>query len=290
MPAKGITGVIAAVPTPVDTKGDPIGDLFLDHAHWALSNGCNALNVLGTTGEANSLSADQRRTVMRTAANALDGSKLMVGTGTPDLQTTLSLTRFAHELGFAAALVLPPYYYKPVSDDGLFEWFSELIHQTAETPIPVYLYNFPQLTGITFSEDLARRLSSSFPERLFGMKDSSGNLDYAAQMARIENFEVFPSSETSLAQAKRDGYAGCISATVNINAPQSARLWQDPDDKDALDSVTKSRGHIASYALVPAVKALIAHRLDQPGFARSLPPLVDLGPDEISKLIAGLDE
>lgn len=121
-----IAGVIAAVPTPIDGHGDIDGDAFLEHARWCLSNGCDCLNVLGTTGEANSLSAAKRSALMTTAAQGLDGSRLMVGTGTPDLETTVALTRRAFDLGFAAALVLPPYYYKPLEEDGLFAWFAEL--------------------------------------------------------------------------------------------------------------------------------------------------------------------
>ena len=221
---KRIGGVIAAVPTPFDRLGEPDLDLFVEHALWALDNGCDGLNVLGTTGEANSLSSAQRKSVMEAAAKALPNDRLMVGTGTPDLATTVDLTRFAFERGFAVTLVLPPYYYKPVSDDGLFAWFESLVQQTGDTPVPIYLYNFPQLTGITFSAELAARLAQAFPERVLGMKDSSGDLDYAAGIARIDGFDVFPSSEVALARAAVDGFAGCISATVNINAPTSAEL------------------------------------------------------------------
>ncbi|MCR9135344.1 MAG: dihydrodipicolinate synthase family protein [Alphaproteobacteria bacterium] len=283
-------GVIAAVPTPLGDDGQPDCALFLEHAQWSLNNGCDGLNVLGTTGEANSLSADQRKTVMDAASDNLARDRLMVGTGTPDLPTTIDLTRFAYEKGFAAALVLPPYYYKPVSDDGLFAWFEALITRTSDTPIPIYLYNFPQLTGITFSAELAARLSETFPQRMFGMKDSSGNLEYAANIAGIDGFDVFPSSETALARAKHDNYAGCISATVNINAPQAARLWANPDDDSALESVTQSRGHIASFPLVPAVKQLIAKRMNKAGFASVLPPLLALSNEQCSALANGFRE
>lgn len=288
MPEHHIGGVIAAVPTPFDGHGEPDCELFLQHCRWALDNGCDALNVLGTTGEANSQSASQRKSVMDAASAGLPKDRLMVGTGTPDLSTTVDLTRHAFEKGFAAALVLPPYYYKPVSDDGLFAWFEALVSRTADTPIPVYLYNFPQLTGITFSTALAKRLSETFPQRMCGMKDSSGNLEYAAEMARIENFDVFPSSETALARASQDGYAGCISATVNFNAPQSARLWNDAGDGAALESVTQSRGHIASFPLVPAVKQLIATRLGNPGFASVAPPLLTLSQEQSAALAGGI--
>ncbi len=284
MPEHDLGGVIAAVPTPFDSNGEPNGDLFIRHASWALDNGCDGLNVLGTTGEANSLSPAQRKSVMETASSALAKDRLMVGTGTPDLATTVDLTRFAFDTGFAAALVLPPYYYKPVSDDGLFAWFEALIARTTDTPIPIYLYNFPQLTGITFSAELATRLVEHFPQRIYGMKDSSGDLDYAASIARIDGFDVFPSSETALARAQKDGFAGCISATVNINAPRSAALWKNPDDSDALEAVTGCRGHITSFPLVPAVKQLVATRLNLPDFATVLPPLRSLSLEQNAAL------
>ena len=279
-----LSGVIAAVPTPVDERGEPDCDLFLDHARWALANGCDGLNVLGTTGEANSLPAVQRKRVMEAAASALPRDRLMVGTGTPDLPTTVGLSRMAFEAGFAAALVLPPYYYKPVADDGLFAWFEALVARTSGAPIPFYLYNFPQLTGLTFSAELATRLTASFPGRIVGMKDSSGGLDYAARIARIDGFDVFPSSETALARARADGYVGCISATVNVNAPVAAQLWANPNNEQALASVTESRGFIASHPLVPAVKHLVARRLDAPAFSRVLPPLLPLTDDQQASL------
>jgi 4-hydroxy-tetrahydrodipicolinate synthase len=271
----GLTGVIAAVPTPVGAYGEPDTRRFLDHCHWALANGCDALNVLGTTGEASSLSAGQRKTVMRAAAG-LDRSRLMVGTGTPDLATTIELTRFAHELGFAAALVLPPYYYKPVTDEGLFAFFSALVAATRDALIAIFLYNFPQLTGLRFEPAFAARLAINFPERVRGAKDSSGDLAYAAELARIPVFKVFPSSETALARANADGYAGCISATVNINAPVSQALWRAQGDAAILPRVTASRQGIAAHALAPAVKYLVGKRLGDNAWERVLPPHIPL--------------
>lgn len=269
-------GVIAAVPTPVTSRGEPDTERFLKHAAWALANGCDGLNVLGTTGEANSFSAAQRRSVMAAAAQNLDRSRLMVGTGTPDLATTIELTRFAHESGFASALVLPPYYYKGVSDDGLFAWFETVISATEDAPIPIYLYNFPQMTGITFSVALARRLSESFQDRIVGAKDSSGDLAYAAELARIQGFDVFPSNEAALANVDADGYAGCISATVNVSAPLAAAFWADRSNAALLKSVSETRAAIAAQPLIPAVKHLIARIQGDAEFERVLPPHLPL--------------
>ncbi|MGZ9719532.1 dihydrodipicolinate synthase family protein [Rhizobium miluonense] len=267
-----IAGVIAAVPTPFDNHGDIDADAFIEHARWCLDNGCDFLNVLGTTGEANSLSAVQRAALMTTAAHGLDGRRLMVGTGAPDLETTAALTRRAFDLGFAAALVLPPYYYKPVEEDGLFAWFAELVRMTAETPISIYLYNFPQLTGIEFSPALSARLSQAFPERIHGAKDSSGNLAYTRELAKIAGFGVFPSSEAALADAGRDGYAGCISATVNIDPRSSQQLWRDQENAELLEQVRGLRQAISTHPLIPAVKHLVGKRAGNTVWNKVLPP------------------
>jgi 4-hydroxy-tetrahydrodipicolinate synthase len=276
MASAGLRGVIAAVPTPITAEGEPDIGRFLHHARWALANGCDALNVLGTTGEANSLSADQRKAVMSAAAAELDASRLMVGTGTPDLATTIALTKYAYDVGFAAALVLPPYYYKGVSDDGLFVWFERLILATRDAPALVYLYNFPQLTGVPFSFELARRLKAAFPERIAGAKDSSGNLSYTSRLAGIVGFDAFPSSETAISKADADGYAGCISATVSVTAPLVAQLWAAPHNAVLAARVVETRSAIAAHPLIPAVKCLVARIHEDPAFERVLPPHLPL--------------
>jgi len=284
--SKRLSGVIAAVPTPVTETGDPDIKRFLRHAEWALDNGCDALNVLGTTGEANSFSQDQRIALMEAAAGSLDKARLMVGTGTPDLKTTIALTRRAHALGFAAALVLPPYYYKGVSDDGLFAWFERLVTATADAPIDIYLYNFPQMTGLTFSPEFAARLKAAFPQRIIGAKDSSGDLDYASKLAKIEGFDVFPSNEAALSKAEAEGYAGCISATASVTAPLVAKLWSEPTNDDALEAASAARTAISAQPLIPAVKYLTGKLHGDGGFEAPLPPHMPL----TSAQKAALDE
>ncbi|MBO6718508.1 MAG: dihydrodipicolinate synthase family protein [Rhizobiaceae bacterium] len=267
-------GVLAAVPTPVSANGDPDTARFLRHARWCLENGCDGLNVLGTTGEANSFSKGQRLAVMEAAAKGLDTSRLMVGTGTPDLATTIELTCAARDLGYAGALVLPPYYYKGVSDDGLFDWFNSVIAATAG--IRVYLYNFPQMTGLPLSPALVRRLAEVHPDRLVGAKDSSGDLSYAADIASIDGFDVFPSDESALAAAGQKGFAGCISATVNLTAPLAAGLWRNHNDETLASAVRAARRNIAAQPLIPAVKHLVAQLHGDLEFERLLPPHLPL--------------
>ena len=237
MALSSLRGVIAAVPTPVTPEGEPDIARFMQHASWALANGCDALNVLGTTGEANSFSADQRKEVMS-----------------------------------AAALVLPPYYYKGISDDGLFAWFERLITATRARSGPIYLYNFPQLTGVPFSVEFARRLKTAFPDRIAGAKDSSGDLAYASRLAEIPDFDVFPSSETSIAKAASERYAGCISASVSVTAPLVGRFWADPQNGVLAAKVAEARTAIAAYPLVSSVKHLTAVIHGDPSFERVLPP------------------
>lgn len=276
MTARRLAGVIPAVPTPVDGDGAPDTTRFLAHARWALANGCDGLNVLGTTGEANSLSAGQRMAVMKAAAGGLGDAPLMVGTGTPDLPTTVELTRLAHELGYGGALVLPPWYYKNVTDDGLFAWFRQLVTATADRPIAIYFYNFPQMTGLTLSIDLMRRLKVTFPDRIAGVKDSSGDFDNCAQLTSIEDFDVFPGNEIALTTAGSERYAGTISATVNATAPLAGRFWADRGNAGLAENLVRTRKAITAFPTVPAVKYLIGRIQEDPGFERVLPPHVPL--------------
>ena len=195
-------GVVAAVPTPVTGAGDPVRDLFLSHCQWALENGCDGLNILGSTGEANSFSTAARKSVMAWAAEHIDRTRLMVGTGTPSLAETIELTAFADQCGYKVALVLPPYYYKPVSDEGLIAWYSHLHEALGASKIAIYFYNFPQMTGISIPVAVIEELHRRWPERFAGIKDSSGELPYCRELtALLPDLNVFPSSEVALGEA-----------------------------------------------------------------------------------------
>ncbi|MGY6633537.1 MAG: dihydrodipicolinate synthase family protein [Alkalilacustris sp.] len=276
-------GVIAAITTPFQ-HGTPDHDRFATHARWLMANGCDGLNVLGTTGEATSIPTAQRRELMSAAAAALDPARMTVGTGCPDLQGTIALTRHAAELGFGAALVLPPFYYKGVSDAGLLAYFEALVAATADRPIALYLYNFPQMTGLVFSPGLVGHLLDSAPDRIRGIKDSSGDLDYAASLTGRPGFKVFPSDETALAVAEAKGFAGCISATVNLSAPLAQRLWRAPHDAGLRGDVAAFRAALAGPGLIPGIKALVARRHDDAGHAAVLPPLMAPDAAEAARL------
>lgn len=247
-------GVIAAVPTPIDADGTPIKELFVAHCCWALAHGCDALNILGSTGEANSFDTAQRRAVMAWAAENPPKDRLMVGTGTPSLHETIALTKHADDLGYGVALVLPPYCYKPLTDEGLTDWFMALHAALGARDIQICFYNFPQMTGI---------------------KDSSGDLDYCRSIvAANPALSVFPSSETALATAHQDGFVGCISASVNISAPLAGAIWahRKTPPADLCSEIARKRGLIAGPSLIANVKSLVADRTQDARWRAVLPP------------------
>jgi 4-hydroxy-tetrahydrodipicolinate synthase len=274
MTASKLQGVIAAIATAVDDKGEPDCARSTALARFLLANGCDGLNVLGTTGEATSFSLEQRKRVMsayRAAGLPLD--RLMVGTGAASVADAVALTRHAAELGFAGALVLPPFYYKGVPDDGLFAYVELIVQATAAKPIPLYLYHFPAQSGLPWHVKLVARLLETFGARIVGLKDSSGDMAYAREAAMVApGFKVFPSTEAVLMEARTGGFAGCISATANLNADLCARAWRSGDTA-ALDAAVAIRKLFDGKQLVPGVKALIAHIHDDAGWSRVQPPL-----------------
>jgi 4-hydroxy-tetrahydrodipicolinate synthase len=287
---KPLSGVIAAIATPVDEAGAPDLKRAVNLARYLLDNGCEGLNVLGTTGEATSFSVDERKGVMDAyKANGLPMHRLMVGTGAASITDAVALTRHAANLGFGGALVLPPFYYKGVPDDGLVAYVETLVTATAQIPIPIYLYHFPAMSGLPWHVALIRRLLDSFSSRIAGLKDSSGDMAYARSAAAIsKSFAVFPSTEACLLEARRGDFAGCISATANLNADLCAQAWSQ-GDTTALDAAVTIRKLFDGKPLVPGVKALLAHIHGEPSLSRVRPPLAPFSAADRASVIAGHD-
>jgi 4-hydroxy-tetrahydrodipicolinate synthase len=266
-------GVIAAVATPLDRQGAPDHALFMEHARYLLANGCDGLNVLGTTGEATSFSVAQRIALMTAVATQLPTASMMVGTGAAALTDTVALTAAAADLGFAGALVLPPFYYKGIDDVGLFSFVDHLVAATRHNPIALYLYNFPVMTGIIWQATLVARLIAAFPDRIVGLKDSSGDLAYAREIASIDpTFKVFPSNEAILLEAGAGQFAGCISATANLNAAFCAQAFRH-GDQVALNKAIAIRSLFNGKPLVAGIKAAIAQLGSNMAWANVVPPL-----------------
>jgi 4-hydroxy-tetrahydrodipicolinate synthase len=287
---KTLSGVIAAVATPVAEDGAPDLKRAVKLARYLLDKGCDGLNVLGTTGEATSFSLDERKAVMDAyKANGLPLHRLMVGTGAAALSDAVALTRHAAELGFAGALVLPPFYYKGVPDDGLVAYIDALVKATAAKPIPIYLYHFPAMSGLAWHVTLIKRLLELFPTRIVGLKDSSGDMAFARSAAAISpDFAVFPSTEAALIEARQGAFAGCISATANLNANLCARAWREGDTA-ALDAAVTIRKLFDGKPLVSGVKALLAHIHGDPALARVKPPLAPFSAADRAAVVAGHD-
>jgi 4-hydroxy-tetrahydrodipicolinate synthase len=280
-----LQGVIAAAATPVTAQGGPDLDRFVRLCRWLLENGCDGLNICGTTGEATSFTREQRMAIMSVAAEALPRERLMVGTGAASVGDAMTLTEHAAALGFAGALLLPPFYYKGVADDGIMRYFERIVTATADRPIDLYLYNFPAMTGIEFSPALVKRLREKFGGRIEGLKDSSGNLPYAESIVEISpDLRVFPSNEAALLRARKGDFAGCISASANVNAEFCARAWRE-GDAEALGVASKIRALVSEKALIAGVKAVLAYRLGDAAFETLLPPLTPLALEDKQRLL-----
>jgi len=290
MSQKKLSGVIAAIATPVTEAGAPDTARAVKLARHLLDNGCNGLNVLGTTGEATSFSLEERKSVMSAyKASNMPMDRLMVGTGAAAVSDAIALTRHAAELGFAGALVLPPFYYKGVPDDGLAAYIDALVQATADNPIPLYLYHFPAMSGLPWHVTLIKRLLESHSTRIVGLKDSSGDMAYARSAAAIsKDFAVFPSTEACLLEARGGAFAGCISATANCNADLCARAW-NAGDAAALDAAVAIRKLFEGKALVPGVKALLGHIHGDAALGRVKPPLSAFSAADRAVVTAGYD-
>jgi 4-hydroxy-tetrahydrodipicolinate synthase len=259
-------------------------------ARFLLDTGCDGLNVLGTTGEATSFSLDQRKGVMSEYKKAgLPLDRLMVGTGAAATADAIALTRHAAELGFAGALVLPPFYYKGVPDDGLAAYVAAIVRATSEKPIPIYLYHFPSQSGLPWHVKLIARLLETHRNRIVGLKDSSGDMAYAREAAGIaKGFDVFPSTEACLLEARGGIFAGCISATANLNADLCQRAWST-GDSGALDTAVTIRKLFDGKPLVSGVKSTLAHIHNDAAWARVAPPLAPFTAADKAAANAGYD-
>ena len=262
-------------------------DLAVDHAglvriaRMLLADGADGLAPFGTTSEATSLSVTERMAALDAlVAGGIDPARLIPGTGCAALPDTIALTRHALDLGVKGTLTLPPFYYKPVTDEGVFAAFARVIEAVGSDRLSLYLYHIPQMTGVPITLDLIDRLTTAFPGVVKGLKDSSGKWDNtAAVIAAFPAIETFSASEALLPQNVAAGGAGCISASANVNAAGIARLIRvlgTADEAAAAAQATAVRKIFEGLPLIPAIKAAIAHRLAQPSFATVRPPLVAL--------------
>ncbi len=286
-------GVLVPAITPFDPGLEPDAPLFLKTCRWLLDQGANGLAVFGTTSEANSLSLGERRALLEgLVAGGLDPSLLLPGTGLPALPDAVELTRHAVSLGCGGVLMLPPFYYKPVSADGLFAFYAEVIERVGSSDLGLWLYHIPQMTGVGIPHDLIERLIKRYPQTVLGIKDSSGDwANTEAMLARFPGFRIFPSSEGVLLKALRLGAAGCITASGNVNAAAIRHLfdhWTSPEAEALQKPVAAVRDAVSGYPLIPAVKAILATLLAEPGLSTMRPPLTPLTEAQATELMGKL--
>jgi 4-hydroxy-tetrahydrodipicolinate synthase len=287
-------GVLVPAVTPFHADLSVDAERFVDHCRWLLAEGAKGLAVFGTTSEANALSIAERMELLeRLIDGGIAADVLLPGTGCCALPDTVALTKHATQKGCFGVLMLPPFYYKGVSDDGLYASITEVIERVADERLRIYLYHIPPMAGVGFSLPLIERLLKSHRGIVAGIKDSSGDWKYTqALIEAFPGFEVFPGSETYLLDALRLGGAGCISATANVNVAAMDALirgYKSPHADGMQRALSAIRAAIQKFPLVPANKAILARIHDDDGWNVVRPPLVPLSPDAKNALFASLD-
>lgn len=286
------SGVLCPTVTPVDSGLAIDPARLAAQVHWLLARGCHGVLLFGTTGEAVSFgSAERRRALEAVLAAGVPPERLMVGVGGCALGETLALARHAADAGCADLLVLPPFYYKPVADDGLLAWFEALAAGFGGREARLYLYHIPPLAGVGFSTQLVGRLAERVPA-VYGLKDSGGDAAHTLALIRDHpRLAIFSGSEGCLRDVLAAGGAGCISATANVNAAALRALfdaWRGEAGAARQAAVSDFRARLARWPLIPALKALLAAGRDDPAWAYPHPPLLALADGETATLRATL--
>ena len=288
-------GVIAPILTPFNTDLSIATDLFVILARRLLDDGCVALAPFGTTGEALSVGVDERLAALDALVEAgIPPARLIPGTGLTDLPGTAHLTRRAVDLGCAGAMALPPFYYKDITEDGLYAYFAGLIDRVGRDRLRLYLYHIPQVAGVGIPVDVVARLRRAFPQQVVGIKDSSGDWQNTRALFQVPGLIVYPGSELPLLEALALGGPGCISATANLNAAAIARTIRlhDAGELEAAAAhhadVRRLRLAVQAASPIPAQKRLLALATGDARWALTRPPLQPMADAEGRALAAVL--
>ena len=293
MASQPFAGVLVPVLTPFTRGGDPDPLRFAAFCRFLLDQGADGLAIFGTTSEANSMSAAERMELLdRLVAAGIPPEKLMPGAGACSVTEAAQLIRHALGHGVGGVLMLPPFYYKGMDDDGLFAFFAGVIERVGSAALRMFLYHIPPQTVLGLSLDLVGRLIEAYPDTVVGLKDSSGDWSNTqALIERFPGFSVFPGSEVFLLDGLRAGGVGCITATGNVNVPGIRRVyenWRTPQADALQTEITLARKTIQAYPMVPALKAIVAHFHHDPDWAAVRPPMVKLGEAQTKALLADL--
>jgi len=294
--SKPAFGIWAPAVTPLDQDLAPDPGRFAAHVQWLLDNSCHWVAVFGTTGEANSFSVDERIALLDATLEAgIPAERLMVGTGCCALTDSVRLTRHAVESGCDKVLMLPPFYYKGVSDEALLASYGAVIDRVGHDGLSVFLYHFPKLSGVPITIGLVERLlASPYAGVVKGIKDSSGDPDGArAFITRFPGLAVFPGTETLLLAGLEAGSVGCITASANVNAPAIRRVfdaWSSGSAETAglQDVISAQRLALQSQPMIPTLKRLLAQALGDPAWLAMRPPMLATGGPQAAEQDAAL--
>jgi 4-hydroxy-tetrahydrodipicolinate synthase len=287
------SGVLAPALTPFKANLEPDRETFLAFCQWLLDQGANGLAVFGTTSEANSLSLAERMSLLEyLVENKIPGRVLMPGTGACNIPEAVQLTKGALEAGAGGVLVLPPFYYKNMPEDGIYAYYAEIIEKTGRKDLRLFLYHIPQMSGVPITPSLIERLLKSYGEVIAGLKDSSGVWDNIALLMReFPQMALFPASEKFLLPALQAGGAGCISATANYQVGNIRKLIDTPDGeaRTKLDAeVSRIRSVFEKLPLIPALKAAAACQFKRDSWRIVRPPLREFPADKRPELLSAL--
>jgi 4-hydroxy-tetrahydrodipicolinate synthase len=278
-------GILAPVLTPFDSQLNPDPGRFVSFCRKLLDDGCTGLVPFGTTSEANSLSVEERERLLDALLEGgVPAEKLIPGTGCAALPDTVRLSKKAAQAGCAGVLVLPPFYYKNPSEEGLYRSFAQAIDKTGEGRLRVYLYHIPQVSQVGISLPLIERLLKAYPGVVTGIKDSSLELQNTRALLRaFPGFEVFVGTEKFLLATLREGGAGCITATANVNAPAISLAFRERSEERQRE-IDVVREAFEKLPLIAALKEAIARRTGDARWRAVRPPLVELSPDQRATL------
>jgi len=292
--AARLRGVLAPALTPFNARLEPDPVRFIAHCRWLVDNHAG-LAIFGTNSEAASLSVPERIALTDALLDAgIPASKLLPGTGACSITDAVALTRHAVVHGAAGVLMIPPFYYKGVSDDGVFAYYSEVIERVGDDRLAIYLYHFPLLTQVPITFNLIERLLKRYPKTIAGAKDSSG--DWNNSKAMIDNyggggFDVFPASEALLSKALAIGGAGCISATVNVNPAGIHAVftnWNSPDGEQLQAQADIIRKIFQATTMIPAMKRVVSELAHDADWRTVRPPLTAMDDGPAAALLASL--
>jgi 4-hydroxy-tetrahydrodipicolinate synthase len=292
---KRIEGVLSPVITPFRKDYSPDAERFVRHCRWLLRSGCAGLAVFGTNSEANSMSVGEKRKLLESlVSGGVPASALMPGTGHSALSDSIEMTRAAVELGCAGVLMLPPFYYKGVSDEGLYRNFAEVIERVGDERLQLYLYHIPPVSQVPITLNLIEKLLGKYPGIVAGVKDSSGDWSNTKAMLDSfakEGFDVFAGSEVFLLDNMRHGGKGCITATGNINPGPIANVyknWRSAEADKLQAGITATRKVVQKQPMIPALKSAVAYFGNDAQWKTCRPPLVELTAAQEEELIRDL--